>query len=259
LGGASPFTLLAGFLGGIMKIALLVPWDSPFIWTKPMFNIANMEVPEGFEKKIIYGDGWCPAARHISCVNKAMTWGADYMQFLGADQLHPMDMIPRLYSHIQDGWDMATAMVPARGSCGPKETPPFQSMAFRFDIPMPKTTEVDYVPVAGPPEGSYTLITENDPSQQVHVVGTGTLLFKREHIENLEPPWFQEFISKPLLYERTAIQDSHFTYRLTIDHGLRLWCDTTIEVLHLEIFGIDRTFSERFKDVSGTDTVRSRL
>jgi hypothetical protein len=32
---------------GKKKIGICIPWDSPFVWTAPMFNMLNWECPDG--------------------------------------------------------------------------------------------------------------------------------------------------------------------------------------------------------------------
>ena len=46
------------------------------------------------------------------------------------------------------------------------------------------------------------------------------------------------------------MQDSDFVYRCTVMSGARMFCDTSIRIIHLDTFGIDDTYSERFKDKS---------
>ena len=47
-----------------IKIAVCIPWDTPFVWTAPMFNMLNWERPANSEVRFIMGAGWCPASSH---------------------------------------------------------------------------------------------------------------------------------------------------------------------------------------------------
>ncbi len=64
----------------------------------------------------------------------------------------------------------------------------------------------------------------------------------------MERPWFKEIIERGDQFGRMPAQDSWFVYRMTCEHGFRLWLDTTINGKHLDIFPIDETYEERFKD-----------
>jgi hypothetical protein len=38
------------------KLAVVVPWDSKFMFTHTAFNLMNMQVPEGYEIRYIMGE-----------------------------------------------------------------------------------------------------------------------------------------------------------------------------------------------------------
>jgi hypothetical protein len=99
--------------------------------------------------------------------------------------------------------------------------------------------------------GSIKVISYNDDPQQSHIAGTGNLLMKSAIFDGLQKPYFEEFVKKDGRYSRYAVQDSHFTFRCTVESGARMFCDTTIKIVHLDIFGIDETYAERFKDKAG--------
>jgi hypothetical protein len=74
---------------------------------------------------------------------------------------------------------------------------------------------------------------------------------KAEILGGLQKPYFEEHIKKDNLYGREAVQDSQFVSRCTIDSGAKMFCDTSIKLVHLDVFGIDDTFNDRFKDKVG--------
>lgn len=225
-----------------LKIGVCVPWDSPFIWTTPAFNMMNWERPRDAEVAFFMGVGWCPAARHNDAVEKALQWGADLIMFNGGDHLCPLDILPRMLARINDGWDMVHAMPPSRGVVGVDGTP-FKAISYKMDGPAPKDQAVLYMP-----KGSTKIVTYTDEPQQTHISGTGDIIMKAEIFAGLQKPYFEEFIKKDNRYGRWCVMDSDFVYRCTVMSGATMFCDTSIHIIHLDVFGIDDTYSERFKD-----------
>jgi hypothetical protein len=227
------------------KIGIVIPWDTAFIWTAPAFNMLNWQRPEGYELNFIRGVGWCPAARHNDGVEKALEWGSDLVMFNGPDHLCPKDILPRMLQRISEGWDMVQAMVPSRGVCGIGGNP-FHAMSYKIVGDMPKD-----LPMLTADAKSIKVITYADEPQQSHVCGTGNILMKAEIFDGLQKPYFEESIKKDNKYGRYAVQDSTFVYGCTILGGARLFCDTSIKLVHIDAFGIDETYQERFKDKKG--------
>lgn len=228
-----------------LKIGICVPWDSPFVWTVPMFNMMNWERPDNTDVAFFMGVGWCPAARHNDAVAKALQWGADIVMFNGGDHLCPFDIIPRMLARLNEGWDMVHAMPPSRGVVGVDGTP-FKSISYKMTGNAPAEDAVLHMP-----KGSSVVITHTDEPQQTHIAGTGNIMMKAEIFDGLEKPYFNEFIKKDGRYGRWCVMDSDFVYRCTVMSGARMFCDTTIRLIHLDVFGIDDTYSERFKDKTG--------
>lgn len=228
-----------------MKIGIIVPWDTPFMWTAPAFNMMNWERPQGYELNFIMGAGWCPAARHNDGVAKAQDWGADLIMFNGGDHLCPKDIVVKMLDRMKQGWDIVQAMIPCRGICG-RSGIPFDSMSYKVVGNMPQ-----YEPMLNAPKDSIKIITGKDEPQESHISGTGNILMKAEIFKGLEKPYFQEFIKRDGRFSRYPVQDSDFVYRCTVLSGAKMFCDTSIKLVHLDAFGIDETFSERFKDKIG--------
>jgi len=224
------------------KLGVIVPWDSPFMFTAAAFNMMNWERPEDFEVKYIMGVGWCPAARHNDGVAKAQEWGADLVLFNGGDHLCPKDILKRMVARIDEGWDMVHAMPPSRGVCGWNRKP-FQAQSYKIVGPIPKENAV----LMMPPDSIKVLTYDDDP-QQTHISGTGNLMMKMAIFEGMERPYFKEFIKADGRYSRHLVQDSNFSLRCTVDSGAKMFCDTSIHIVHLDIFGIDETFQDRFLD-----------
>jgi hypothetical protein len=207
----------------------------------------NLERPEGFEVRFIQAEGWCPASRHNNCLFRALNWGADVMCFMGADHWVEEDTLVRLYKHLEDGWDMAAGWVPSRGVCGPDKIP-FEHLAFKLKegvTPRHKKPVLDFRP------DEFEVITHGAESQQIHTIGTGILMFHSRVISGMDQPYFFEFIRNDGTFSRIPVQDTHFTYRCTVEHGNRLWLDTSIQAVHLDVFPIDDTYKDKFMEHQG--------
>jgi hypothetical protein len=230
---------------GKLKIGICIPWDSPFMFTAPAFNMMNWERPEGTEVRFFMGVGWCPAARHNDAVAKALQWGADLVGFNGPDHLCPFDILKRMLSRLEEGWDMVHVMPPSRGVVGVSGTP-FKAISYKVVGRLPQDNAI----LHAPPD-SIKIISYDDEPQQTHIAGTGNILMKAEIFSGLQKPYFEEYIKKDGRFGRYCVQDSQFVYRCTVEAGARMFCDTTIRLVHLDIFGIDETYTERFKDKQG--------
>ena len=88
---------------------------------------------------------------------------------------------------------------------------------------------------------------KNGDLQKADFVGSGVLMFPAEALRTMKRPWFYETIDYESM-QRSADMDSKFTGRLRSEVGLQLWVDTTIEVGHLHMMGIDATWQTRFAD-----------
>lgn len=227
-----------------IKIGVCVPWDTPFMWTYPAFNMMNWERPEGTEVAFFMGVGWCPAARHNDAVAKALAWGADLVAFNGGDHLCPFDILKRMLARINEGWDMVHMMVPSRGVVG--DGTPFKAISYKVVGNPPPENAVLYMP-----KGASNIVTYTDEPQQTHICGTGNIMMKAAIFDGLQKPYFEEFIKKDGRYGRWCVMDSDFVYRCTVMSGARMFCDTSVHLIHIDVFGIDDTYSERFKDKTG--------
>lgn len=230
----------------MQKLAVCTPWASPFMFTGYSDSQLNLRHPTGWAVRYIRGVGWCPARRHIDLCEKALAWGADWICILGADQQHPEDLLPRLVARVEEGYDVISALVPARGYVGWQGMQPFQRMAWRFQ--RPHTVGMEAVNALA---ATLPAIEAIDPAagdvQEINFIGSGVLMFHREHLLALRQPWFAERFD-PLTYERLASMDTTFVWRLQAEAGAHVYVDTTIAVRHLHIFPIDETYSARFAD-----------
>lgn len=235
-----------------MKIAVGYPWSSPFTFTGFTDNLANLERPEGCEVRIFRGQGWCPARRHAHICEQALAWGADLITIIGADQVHPEDLLIRLLQRFREGCEVITALVPVRGYVGWQDMKPFQPMAWRFktsDRPVLRAyrgqqLDGDMLEVIDPKDGDV---------QRVNFIGSGVLMFHRDHLLALSKPWFSEMVDHAT-QQRISNMDCRFVWRLQTEAHAKVWVDTTIKVKHLHVFPIDATYQDRFADWTKPDS-----
>lgn len=228
-----------------MKLGIFYPWSSPFTFTGFTENVVNLARPPDVEIRWFRGEGWCPARRHNDGCEKALAWGADLILCLGTDQVYPEDLLPRLLTRYVETGGVITAMVPFRGHVDWQDMKPFQKLAW-----------ITETPATIHPDGGVAFDTRNtssliDPAdgdlQRVHLIGSGVLMFHRDHLLSLKKPWFYERVDHETMH-RVADMDSRFVWRLQTEAAATVWVDTTIDVKHLHVFSIDETFSDRFAD-----------
>ncbi len=227
------------------KIAVCTAWGSPFSWTHAAYNMMNLERPKGVEVKYIPGFGRDPGRRHTWGVEKALEWGASHVCFLGADQMHDLDILVKFCKHIEDGWPMVTALVPIRSWVNYKGADkPFMRLAWKWKESAIQNGltdakfHADYLDIIDPKDGDL---------QEAVVVGSGALIFDMALINALEKPWFREAEPDENGW-KPATMDTTFCWRLVREVGGRMLADCSIKVVHLDVFPIDETFSERFAD-----------
>jgi hypothetical protein len=235
-----------------MKLAVGYPWSSPFMFTDFVDATLNLERPEGFEVKFFRGKGWCPAKRHIDLCEQALEWGANLICIIGSDQVHPPDMLVRLIERWKEGYEIIACLIPCRGFVSWQDMKPFQPMAWRFKT-NDELGDTKYRSYTGMGTSSHLLhvINRDDGDEKgmtrCTFVGSGVIMFEKDHLLALEKPWFFETIDKQD-QSRVACMDTKFAWRLQEEAGATIWVDTTIMVEHLHVFKIDDTYSERFSD-----------
>ena len=235
-----------------IKLAVVTPWSSPFMFTDYVDAQLNLKHPPGCEVRFFRGSGWCPALRHINGCNKAIEWGADYICITGADQVHPADMLCRLMEDVIAGCDVIACLVPCRGYVHWQPMLPFQPMAWRFKYEGENGYTTDMKCRAyGGMEADMDMIHIVDRKdgrlQKVNFIGSGVILFPADALLSLKEPWFRETVD-PATQQRIANMDCTFVWRLQQEAYQQVWVDTEIIVKHAHVFQIDDSFQERFAD-----------
>lgn len=229
-------------------IGVCIPWESPFMYSQCVDTLLALRHPKECMVTFHRGRGWCPAKRHIDAVEKALEAGADWCLILGADQMYAPDMLERLYARTREGYDVVAALVPARGYLAWNNgMRPFAKVAWRFKRAdgvqvvrqyHGQDVDGDMIELINPADGDM---------QRIDFIGSGVLMFHKDHILALKRPWFYETVEHETQI-RTASMDTRFVFRLAMEAGADVWVDTGIHVKHLHIFSIDDTFPDRFAD-----------
>ena len=204
------------------RLAIGYGWYPPFFWTEAHDNAVNMKSPTGWDMRWFRGSGDCSARRHIHVCEQAIDWQADYICYVGADQVHPENMFQQLIHRIDQGHDAVAALVPTRMSV--EGRPAFQKCAWRLE------------------DGKTILINPNDADmQKIDFIGSGVLMFAVKHLLRMREPWFDhKFIDEKRNHDNTT--DTLFVHRLGKEAGIQVWVDTTIEVGHIHSFSIDKSW-----------------
>ncbi len=240
-----------------MRLAVVTPWASPFIWAKFSTNLARMLARfrrPGWEVDFFAGRGCDPAARHVDMCLQALAWEADVICIVGADQVHPLDMLDRLIDrHEETGGGVISALVPFRGYVPWQHMQPFQPMGWRLRNDSRERVK-EFKGMDETPEMFEAIDPAAGDLQRVDVIGSGVLLFDRETILALKKPWWYYRVD-PETMQRVADMDTKMVWRLRSEVQVDVWVDTTIKVTHVHDMEIDDTFRKKIQRKRDGQTV----
>ena len=220
-----------------MKLAVLIPWESPFMFSAFTESALNMRGAGIYDMRWFFGRGDNAASRHTDVLEQAIEWNADLVCFLSADQVYPEDLFERLVGRVGEGRRAISAVVPMRGYVEGQGSKPFEPMAWRLDKSDPLSSATKFIPID---------VNAGDV-QPIDIIGSGVLMFPASAAKRMKKPWF-EYVNDPNKSNRSGGCDSKFVWRLNREAGLQVYVDTTIKVKHLNVFSIDETYQERFSD-----------
>ena len=121
---------------------------------------------------------------------------------------------------------------------------PFQPMAWRFKS---NTKPRPYRGFEKDSDMMEVVKVEDGDLQTIDFIGSGVLMFPVDDLMMIDKPWFGEVFHRESM-KRRASMDTRFVWELKQKAGATVWCDTTIEVGHINPFVIDRTYQDRFMD-----------
>lgn len=229
-------------------LAVTTPWSSPFIWSRFVENLGQMVAAfdrPGWSCDVFFGRGIDPASRHIDCCIQAQDAGCDAIVFVGADQIHPVDMLTRLVArHEETGGGVIVAAVPFRGYTEDQGMRPFQPIAWKLKQGAPVGEDI-------PAREMLELVEvgEGPPLERIAAAPTAVVLFPTYALDRLADPWFWE-IRDNYTMQRLTDTDSPFVWRLGTEAGIPVWLDKTIKVKHLHTVAIDDTYQYRFPELA---------
>ncbi len=210
-----------------MKIACVIPWNSPFLWARPVPNFLNVRAPAGSELRWFMPAGWCSARRKTAGVEQALAWGADWIWFVDADQLVDEETLLWLWDAVHLGNARAVgAMQPCRGYFPQfKGSKPYQPMC--WDEEGQPFTPKKFMPVM---YGSLNCF----------LIDAG--IFRE-----LPRPWFSERFNVTTMARLSSL-DQHFTKKLW-DNKTPLWVHPAIRPSHMDAMPLDWDMQNRFDDL----------
>ena len=213
----------------VTKLCIGWPWQPPMCWTKVMDNYLSIERPQN--SFWVRGGGGTTARRHIEICEKGQEAGASHILILGADQIHPIDMIPRLIKRVEeDKCDVISASIPANGKPGKLRY--FQRSGWVRSRSENRLVNLD---------------VSKGELQKIATIGSGVLMFPTVALDDMMKPWFKDFCD-PETLEFSGITDTEFVTALAFSTKMKIWVDTTIDVKHLLPMEVDGSFEERFND-----------
>jgi len=195
-------------------------------WVESLFSI---RCPGGYKLQWVRGRGWC-SARHIhSMIEQGQAAQADIIVFLDADVVVPPHWLESMVKHYEQGKRVVSAVVPMRGQAL-ESFAPFEGMAW-------KTAGNELVRID--PYGGI---------QEIDYASAGAVLFDARIFDDLPKPWTQESVRVSDGYRRTGSTPDSTLFQNIKKAGVKIYADPSVEVKHLNLFEIDSTFPERFKD-----------
>jgi hypothetical protein len=150
-----------------------------------------------------------------------------HIVMLDSDQRHPQDIVKRLCSHA--------ARDPEKRIIGGlyfRRGEPYDPLAWR---------------IGGEDGLLYSLETWQDELLEVDIIGTGALMIHRSVFEELPRPWF--------FYDYSQVLDPQYAWPtedisfslLARQHGIKIYCDTTVDSPHLTTNWITRQTYDTFR------------
>jgi len=145
-----------------LKLGIGVPLSYPQVPSAFFDSFIAMEKPGYFYLRTSTGP--IDDMRN-NLVREALNIGCTHLIMMDADQIYPVDTIPRLLSHRK----------PVVGCLVYRRYPPFDPLMLRGKI------------------NSYYTVTEWEPGELVEVdaTGTGCVLFEMSVFKKMKPPWFR--------------------------------------------------------------------
>ena len=198
----------------MVKIVLVSPHHSDFIWTKAALSLTGQSI---YCDNIIFPESRSESLATIrnGLVLKAFEKVPDltHLLWLDGDEIFPLDMTQRLLDHDKD---IVAAWTVIRQDKKPN--------VYRV---LYQNKRGGYKHKAYSLKEINKFISENQPLQKVDRIGFGSVLIKREVFEKLPEPWFY-------FDEHHDTEDLYFCDKAR-EMGYDLWVDFSLRCLHISL------------------------
>ena len=213
-------------------VVVCIPSSWPYLPTKffmNFFRIVARAAVEGYNVNMIYSASPFMDTNRDELLMEALKSKPDYILFLDADQLYPVDTIRRLAKQIDEGKLVVGGMTPHRTDG--------RAILFQWD-------ENDEW------KGKWSqTIGPNMGTVKVGGMGFGGIMLSPKVAEILPHPRF-EMISHPHFHYKIG-EDIVF-YKKCSENGIDVWCDTALLNKHLNIMELEISPSDKYTtSVSG--------
>lgn len=135
--------------------------------------------------------------------------GADYVLWIDADQLYPMDTIDKLVSHVDSGHLVVGGITPDKHTAKP--------MVYKFLNDVGTATRDRNFDV-------------NRGLVKVDAMGFGGIMVAKEVMETLKPPYFPRDWDEAM---QSFVGEDFGFYNKCRKAGIDVWCDTDLHYSHM--------------------------
>ena len=200
-------------------VPICVPASWPYVPTKFFYNcfkLISRGGQDGYTMNLVYSTSPFMDTCRDELMEAAIKAGADYILFLDADQLYPLDTVSRLAKHIDDGKLVVGGMTPHRT----------EGRAILFDWKPEDPWQGKWNQTIGPDTGVV----------KVGGMGFGGVMVSPKVAEIIPFPRF-EMVGHPEFHYKIG-EDVAF-YKKCADNGIDVWCDTSLRNKHLNFMELE--------------------
>jgi len=199
------------------KLGIGIPTNFPFVASSFFDSFIQMDRPSFVYIPAKNGD---IAGMRNQIVGQALQMGCTHLLMMDADQVYPVDTIPRLLAHN----------LPIVHASVHRRYPPFDSILYQGDL-NGYTNKTDF--------------TDGD-LVEVSACGTGCVLYHTKVFQEMEPPWY-EFVPNPNKEKGGTVGEDIWFCEKVRKLGYKVMVDTSIKVGHLTLFNVDDAFSTLYQ------------
>ena len=213
-------------------VIICIPMSWPYIPSRffsNFFKLVSYGMAAGYNINLIHGQLPFLDSCRDELFDRAMEGKPDYILCLDADQTYPFDTIKRLARHIDDGMLVVGGMTPHRT----------EGRAILFQWDENDEWKGQWSQSIGPNTGLV----------KVGGMGFGGVMLSPKIAEIIPFPRF-DMIAHPRLHYKIG-EDISF-YKKCKEHGVDVWCDTSLLNGHLHLMNLGIQSDEKYSnDIPG--------